>query len=111
MGITKLWNRTQRGEILLSFRLAKVLFSSGALNLFLLSFPLPHECLLLLFPAPLPFLVLSGPTDCKDCNSSLILVYSYFQAIWNRSIRILPLCRRVVPLLESPRHGSFPAWS
>lgn len=81
MGITKLWNPTQRGELLLIFRLAKLLFYSDALNLLLLSFPLPQKCVLLLFPAPLPFLVFSGPTDCEDCNSSLILVYSYFQAI------------------------------
>lgn len=46
MGTTKLWNPTQGGEIHLSFRLAKLLFILGALNLFPLSFPLLREHIL-----------------------------------------------------------------
>lgn len=58
MGITKICNAAQWGELLLSFGLVKLLCTSGALNLLLLSFPMnrfPHEHLLLLFPAPFPF--------------------------------------------------------
>lgn len=52
------------------------LFSSGALNLLLLFFPLLCKCILLLFLAPLHIIMLKKLTDCKDCSSSLILVNS-----------------------------------
>jgi len=49
------WEQTSSGipftevENFLGFGIAKLVFASGSLTLLLLSFPFPHECVLLLF--------------------------------------------------------------